>query len=51
MTDTIEYTSFVMKTGDVVKVPVQEFDEFIEKNLNLIQPQQKKMGKRRSAPI
>lgn len=40
-----------MKTGEIIEVPVDELENFIEKNQGTIQVRTKKMGKPRSLPI
>lgn len=44
---------FTVQLGnkEVVQVPLEELEEFLEKNRDQIQVQQKKMGKRRTAPV
>lgn len=40
-----------LKNKDTVQVPIEELENFLEKNRDQIQVQQKKMGKRRAAPV
>ncbi len=40
-----------LKNKDTVQVPIEELEEFLEKNRDHIQVQHKKMGKRRAAPV
>lgn len=35
-----------LKTGEIVKKPIEDLDEFMEKNFDNIQPQYKKMRPR-----
>lgn len=51
MSEAKEYTMFLMKTGEQISVPVEDFEDFIEKNRDNIQPQDKKMLKRRLSPM
>lgn len=40
-----------LKNQEVVQVPLEELEEFLEKNRERIQVQHKPMGKRRAAPV
>lgn len=40
-----------LKNGETVQVLLEDLEDFIENNIDQIQVQHKKMGKRRSAPV
>ena len=40
-----------LKNGDTLQVPLDELEEFLEKNRDRIQVRQKKMEKRRTAVV
>jgi hypothetical protein len=40
-----------LKNGNTVQIPLEQLEEFLEKNREQIQVQQKEMGKRRSASV
>lgn len=40
-----------LKNGDTLQVPLDELEEFLEKNRDRIQIRQKKMEKRRTAVV
>lgn len=40
-----------LKNKDTVQVPIEELEEFLEKNCDHIQVQHKKMGKRRATSV
>ena len=40
-----------LKNGDTLQVPIDELEEFLEKNRDRIQVRQKKMEKRRTAVV
>lgn len=40
-----------LKNKEVVSVPLEELEEFLDKNRERIQVQHKMMGKRRAAPV
>ena len=40
-----------LKNGETIQVPIEELEEFLEKNRDRIEIQHKQMGKRRTAPV
>lgn len=41
----------LLKNQEIVQVPLEELEEFLDKNRERIQVQYKMMGKRRTAPV
>lgn len=40
-----------LKNGETVQVPIEELEEFLEKNRDRIEIRHKQMRKRRTAPV